>query len=63
MPVVQTLQANGEVEVKNQTLQGIKKRLVKAKDSWVDELYHVLWAYWIDTEGSDGGDAHLSELR
>ena len=26
-------------------LQGIKTRLEKAKETWADELYHVLWAY------------------
>ena len=26
-------------------LQGIKARLEKAKETWADELYHVLWAY------------------
>ena len=26
-------------------LQGIKIRLEKAKGTWADELYHVLWAY------------------
>ena len=26
-------------------LQGIKVRLEKAKGTWTDELYHVLWAY------------------
>ena len=39
-------QANGEAEVTNRTLlQGIKTRLEKAKGTWADELYHVLWAY------------------
>ena len=39
-------QANGEPEVTNRTLlQGIKARLEKAKGTWADELYHVLWAY------------------
>ena len=39
-------QTNGEAEVTNRTLlQGIKTRLDKAKGAWVDELYHVLWAY------------------
>ena len=27
-------------------MQGIKARLEKAKGTWADELYHVLWAYW-----------------
>ena len=26
-------------------LQGIKTRLEKAKETWAEELYHVLWAY------------------
>ena len=26
-------------------LQGIKARLEKAKETWANELYHVLWAY------------------
>ena len=39
-------QANGEAEVTNRTLlQGIKTRLEKAKETWTDELYHVLWVY------------------
>ena len=39
-------QANGEAEVTNRTLlQGIKARLERAKETWADELYHVLWAY------------------
>ena len=37
---------NDEAEVTNRTLlQGIKTRLEKAKETWTDELYHVLWAY------------------
>ncbi|XP_012833163.1 PREDICTED: uncharacterized protein LOC105954039 [Erythranthe guttata] len=39
-------QANGQVEVTNRTLmEGIKKRLEKAKGSWVEELHSVLWSY------------------
>ena len=39
-------QANGEAKVTNRTLlQGIKARHEKVKETWVDELYHVLWAY------------------
>ena len=26
-------------------LQGLKTRLNRTRGSWVDELYHVLWAY------------------
>ena len=40
------LQANDEAEVTNRTLlQGIKARIKKAKRTWANELYHVLWAY------------------
>lgn len=39
-------QANGKTKVSNRTLvQGIKKRLGKAKGNWVDELLEVLWLY------------------
>ena len=39
-------QANGEAEVTKRTLlQEIKTRLEKAKGTWADKLYHVLWAY------------------
>ena len=39
-------QANREAEVTNRTLlQGLKVRLNWIGGSWVDELYHVLWAY------------------
>ena len=40
------LQANGQVEVTNQTLlKIIKTRLEGAKGIWLDELPSVLWAY------------------
>ena len=40
------LQANGQVEVTNQTLlKIIKTRLKGAKGIWLDELPSVLWAY------------------
>ncbi|GFS40490.1 hypothetical protein Acr_00g0068850 [Actinidia rufa] len=39
-------QCNGQAEASNKTiLNGIKKRLEKAKGRWVDELANVLWAY------------------
>ena len=48
-------QANGEGEVTNRTLlQGIKARLERAKETWMDELYHVLWAYRITPRFSTG---------
>ena len=40
-------QANGQVEVTNQTLlKIIKTQLEGAKGIWPDELPSVLWAYW-----------------
>ena len=27
-------------------MNGIKKRLEKAKGKWVEELSNILWAYW-----------------
>ena len=39
-------QSNGKAEVTNRTLlQGLKARLGWAKGLWVEELYHMLWAY------------------
>ncbi|GFZ15738.1 hypothetical protein Acr_25g0001470 [Actinidia rufa] len=39
-------QCNGQAEATNKTIMnGIKKRLEKAKGKWVDELANVLWAY------------------
>ena len=39
-------QCNGQAEASNKTiLNGIKKKLEKAKGRWVDELSNVLWAY------------------
>ena len=38
--------ANGEAEVTNRTLlQELKTRLDRAKGSWTDEIYNMLWAY------------------
>ena len=39
-------QGNGQVESSNKTiLNGIKKRLEKAKGRWVEELLSVLWTF------------------
>ncbi|XP_074374336.1 uncharacterized protein LOC141714733 [Apium graveolens] len=39
-------QANGQVEVANQIiLDGLKKRFERLRNTWVDELLHILWAY------------------
>uniref|UniRef100_A0A2N9J681 Integrase catalytic domain-containing protein n=1 Tax=Fagus sylvatica TaxID=28930 RepID=A0A2N9J681_FAGSY len=39
-------QANGQAESSNKTLlDGIKKRLEKAKGRWVEELPNILWTY------------------
>ncbi|XP_071718768.1 uncharacterized protein [Rutidosis leptorrhynchoides] len=39
-------QANGQVEVTNRDIvAGIKARLGKHQQGWVDELQHVLWAH------------------
>lgn len=39
-------QSNGQVEVTNKALlNGIKRRLDKAKGRWPEELFSVLWAY------------------
>ncbi|XP_012838229.1 PREDICTED: uncharacterized protein LOC105958770 [Erythranthe guttata] len=48
-------QANGQVEVINRILlEGIKKRLEKAKGNWVEELHAVLWAYRTTRKESTG---------
>ncbi|XP_071737389.1 uncharacterized protein [Rutidosis leptorrhynchoides] len=40
-------QANDHVEVTNRDIvDGIKARLGKRRQEWVDELPHVLWAHW-----------------
>lgn len=38
-------QTNGLVEVTNKSiLEGLKRRVIGAKGSWVDELPNILWA-------------------
>ncbi|XP_074356751.1 uncharacterized protein LOC141696519 [Apium graveolens] len=38
-------QANGQVEVANRIiLDGLKKRVEVSRNTWVDELLHILWA-------------------
>ncbi|KAL0409631.1 UNVERIFIED_CONTAM: hypothetical protein Sradi_1897500 [Sesamum radiatum] len=44
-------QASGQVEVTNCILiQGIKRRIDRAGENWVEELISVLWAYRTDPE-------------
>ena len=39
-------QANGQAEVANRIiLDGLKKRIEKSRNTWVDELLPILWAY------------------
>ncbi|KAL8116195.1 hypothetical protein AgCh_022622 [Apium graveolens] len=39
-------QANGQVEVANRIiLDGLKKRIEKSRNNWVDEILPILWAY------------------
>ncbi|KAL0411430.1 UNVERIFIED_CONTAM: hypothetical protein Slati_3732700 [Sesamum latifolium] len=48
-------QANGQVEVTNRILvQGIKKRLDRARDNWVEELTSALCSYRTTPRGSTG---------
>ncbi|KAL0401760.1 UNVERIFIED_CONTAM: Gag-Pol polyprotein [Sesamum latifolium] len=48
-------QANGQVEVTNRILvQGIKRRLERVGENWVEELTSVLWAYRTTPRGSTG---------
>ena len=43
------------MEVTNRTLlQGIKKRLDRAKGEWAEELYNVLWSYHTTPRESAG---------
>jgi transposase InsO family protein len=48
-------QGNGQAESSNKTLlDGIKKRLEKAKGRWVEELPNILWTYWTTPRCSTG---------
>jgi hypothetical protein len=48
-------QGNGQAESSNKTLlDGIKKRLEKAKGRWVEELPSILWTYWTTPRSSTG---------
>ena len=48
-------QGNGQAEAINKVIvNGLKKRLDDAKDKWVEELPHVLWAYRITPRRSTG---------
>ncbi|KAL8135308.1 hypothetical protein AgCh_010101 [Apium graveolens] len=39
-------QANGQAEVENRViLDGMKKRIEKSRNNWVDEILSMLWAY------------------
>ncbi|XP_074346915.1 uncharacterized protein LOC141685726 [Apium graveolens] len=39
-------QANGQAEVANRIiLDGLKKRVERSRNTWVDELFPILWAY------------------
>lgn len=48
-------QGNGQVEALNKTItRGLKRRLDKKLDKWVEELSHVLWAYRTTPRRSTG---------
>ena len=48
-------QSNGQAEASNKViLDGIKKRLEKAKGKWVEELPQVLWAFRTTPRRSTG---------
>ena len=48
-------QSNGQAEASNKTiLDGIKKRLERAKGKWVEELPSVLWAHHTTPRRSTG---------
>ena len=48
-------QGNGQAESSNKTLlNGIKKRLEKAKGRWVEELLSILWTYRTTPKSSTG---------
>jgi ribonuclease HI len=48
-------QTNGQAESANKVIvEGIKKRVEKAKGRWAEELDHVLWAYRTQPHSSTG---------
>ena len=48
-------QSNGQAEVANKIIMnGLKKRMVEAQESWVDHLYPVLWGYRTSVQSSTG---------
>ncbi|GKC53882.1 reverse transcriptase domain-containing protein [Tanacetum coccineum] len=48
-------ESNGLVERANRSLgEGIKARLGEGNKNWVEELPHVLWAYWTMIKSSHG---------
>lgn len=48
-------QSNGQVEASNKTvIDGLKKRLERAKGAWVSELPHIRWAYRTTPRRSTG---------
>jgi hypothetical protein len=52
---VENPQSNGRVESANKViLNGLKKRLIKAGTSWVEDLYQVLWSYRTTPHSSTG---------
>ncbi|XP_057465711.1 uncharacterized protein LOC130755326 [Actinidia eriantha] len=57
-------QCNGQAEATNKTIMnGIKKRLEKAKGRWVDELANVLWAYRTTPRKATNETAILTGFR
>ena len=52
---VEHLQANNQVQAANKVmLQGLKKRLYKAKRAWTNELDSVIWSYWTTLQSITG---------
>jgi len=46
-------QTNGQVESANRILlRGLKRRLVKAKGTWAEEVPRILWAYHITPQST-----------
>ncbi|XP_061360749.1 uncharacterized protein LOC133304716 [Gastrolobium bilobum] len=48
-------QSNGQAEVANKVIvNGLKKRMFDAEESWVQQLYFVLWGYRTSTQTAIG---------